>query len=311
MQDAVDTQKDAGFDQVTFSASDGLRLAARDYGRGRPGTENHHTVVCLPGLTRNSADFHYIAQILSQSEVAPRRVVCFDYRGRGLSERDKNSANYNIQTEADDVLAGCAALGIKHAAFIGTSRGALIIHVLAALRPGIMTAAILNDAGPVIEGAGLAQIMAYHDRLTSQTSVYELAMKMKAIQGSAFPVLSDADWQDMAEASFEVKEGKVSPKFDRALVTMLRSIDLNTPLPTLWPQFDGLRHIPLLTIRGENSSLLLDKTVDEMAKRHGSMRRFTAPGQGHAPILHIDGLPREIASFLNEAEKPRKRQGKS
>ena len=307
MQDAVNTQMDAGFDQVYFSAGDGLRLAARDYGRGRPGTENHHTVVCLPGLTRNSADFHYFARIISQSEVAPRRVVCFDYRGRGLSEWDKEKSNYNIQTETDDLLAGCAALGIKHAAFIGTSRGALLIHVLAAIRPGVMSAVILNDTGPVVEGAGLARIMAYHDRMTAVKSLYELAMKLKTMQGGDFSALTDADWNDLAEASFEEKDGEVVPKFDPALTEMLRSVDLNTPLPTLWPQFEGLRNIPVLTIRGENSSLLLEQTVDEMAKRHPSMRRYTAPGQGHAPILHIGALPKEIVSFLNDTEKPRNR----
>ncbi|MCP4316848.1 MAG: alpha/beta hydrolase [Hyphomicrobiales bacterium] len=307
MQDAADTRMVSGFDQVYFSAGDGLKLAARDYGRGRVGTEKHHTVVCLPGLTRNSADFHYLARILSQSEVAPRRVVCFDYRGRGLSAWDKEKANYNIQTETDDLLAGCAALGVKHAAFIGTSRGALIIHVLAAVRPGIMSAAILNDAGPVVEGAGLARIMAYHDRMTAAKSLYELAQKLKSMQGAAFPALTDADWNDLAEASFEEKDGEISAKFDPALIEILRSVDLNIPLPTLWPQFEGLRNIPLLTIHGENSSLLLKETVEEMSKRHPSMQMFTAPGQGHAPILHIGGLPKVIASFLNDTEKPRKR----
>ncbi|MEX3008139.1 alpha/beta fold hydrolase [Hoeflea sp. TYP-13] len=306
-KDAQDTRTDSGFDQVYFTASDGLRLAARDYGRGRPGTENRDTVVCLPGLTRNGGDFHYLALILSQSEVAPRRVVCFDYRGRGLSEWDREKANYNIQIETDDLLAGCAALGVKHAAFIGTSRGALIIHVLAAVRPSMMAAAILNDAGPVVEGAGLAQIMAYHDRIKAPGSLYELAMKLKAMQGTAFTALSDADWNDLAEASFEEKDGKISAKFDPALIEMLRAIDLNSPLPTLWPQFEGLRNIPLLTIRGENSSLLTEATVDEMAKRHPAMRRFTAPGQGHAPLLHIGELPKAIGSFLNNAGKPRRR----
>lgn len=303
MQEAVDTHLDAGFDQVYFTVMDGKKLAARDYGRGRPGTDEHLPVVCLPGLTRNSADFHYLARILSQSEVAPRRVVCFDYRGRGLSEWDKDRGNYNIQQETDDLLAGCAALGIKHAAFIGTSRGALIIHALAAMRPTILSAAVLNDAGPQVEGAGLAQIMAYHERMASPKTLHELAHQLKQLQGSGFPVLSDADWNDLAEASFEQGDGKITARFDPALVDMLRSIDLNTPLPTLWPQFDGLRNIPLLTIRGENSTLLSEKTVDEMARRHPTMRRCTADGQAHAPLLHIGGLPQEIVSLLNSAEK--------
>lgn len=301
--DASITASDTGYDQVHFTATDGLRLAARDYGRRRRKTFRNLPIVCLPGLTRNSADFHRLACLLSQRNETPRRVICFDYRGRGESQWDKDRRNYNIQLETDDVLAGCAALGIKHAAFIGTSRGALIIHALAAMRPGIMSAAVLNDAGPKVEGAGLAQIMAYHDRFISQTSLLELAHQMKTLQGTSFPVLTDADWYDLAEASFRQVDGKITARFDPVLTDMLRSIDLNTPLPTLWPQFDGLRHIPLLTIRGENSALLSEETVDEMAKRHPRMRRHTAPGQAHAPLLHIGDLPEVIESLVGSVEQ--------
>ncbi|WP_136658635.1 alpha/beta hydrolase [Nitratireductor sp. XY-223] len=303
MDDTVATRVEPGFDQVYFSASDGLKLAARDYGRGRDGTDKHATVVCLPGLTRNSADFHDLALILSRSEAAPRRVVCFDYRGRGLSEWDKDKSNYNIQVETDDVLAGCAALAVKHAAFVGTSRGALIIHALAAMRPGIMSAAILNDAGPVVEGAGLAQIMAYHDRIKDPSNLLQVAETLKTLQGAGFGALSNQDWRDLAAASFEEKDGKVVGRFDPALIDMLHAIDLNVPLPTLWPQFDGLRNISLLTIRGENSSLLSQATVDEMASRNPDMQRNTAPGQGHAPLLHVGDLPKVIAAFLRDADK--------
>lgn len=305
MNDAVETRADADadYEQVFYSASDGLRLAARDYGRGRPGTENHAPVVCLAGLMRNSADFHDLALILSKGEVAPRRVVCFDYRGRGLSEWDKNKSNYNIQVEADDMLAGCAALSIHHAAVIGTSRGALVIHALAAMRPGIMSSAILNDAGPVIEGTGLAQIMAYHDRLTKPASLSQVVETMKTVQGNAFSALSNQDWRDYVAVGYEERDGKVRARFDRALVDMLHDIDLNVPLPTLWPQFEGLRNIPLMTIRGENSSLLTQETLEEMSQRNPNMVAHIAKGQGHAPLLHVDDLPKAIANFLRKAEK--------
>lgn len=303
MDDTVTTGVEPGFEQVFFSASDGLKLAARDYGRGQPGSDAHATVVCLPGLTRNSADFHDLALILSRSEAAPRRVVSFDYRGRGLSDWDKDKSHYNIQTETDDVLSGCAALAVRHAAFVGTSRGALIIHALAAMRPGIMSAAILNDAGPVVEGAGLAQIMAYHDRIKAPPNLLAVAETLQTLQGASFGALSNQDWRDLAAANFEEKKGKVVGRFDPALIDMLHAIDLNVPLPTLWPQFDGLRNIPLLTIRGENSSLLSQATVDEMASRNPDMQRHVATGQGHAPLLHVGDLPKIIAAFLHDADK--------
>ena len=162
---------DSGLVQdVFYSASDGLRLHAADYGRSNPATRDRLPVVCLPGLTRNTRDFDDLARLLSQDEKAPRRVVSFDYRGRGLSGWDKDPSRYTIIVEAEDVLNGMAALGLEHAIFVGTSRGGLIMHVLAATRPGVMAAGVLNDIGPVVEGAGLAQIKAYLSRMPKPKS---------------------------------------------------------------------------------------------------------------------------------------------
>ncbi len=300
MQSDSNSDPEAAYDEVRFSAGDGLQLYARLY--GHPDALHKTPVVCLPGLTRNSADFHRLALHLSSDEAAPRRVICFDLRGRGKSQRDKNKDNYIIQVEADDVLSGCAAFGIKHAVFIGTSRGALIIHALAAIRPGVLAAAVLNDAGPVVDGAGLAQIMAYQDRLAAPRSLDEAAALLKETQGRAFPALSEEDWMDYVRPMFVEKAGKLIQNFDPAIIGMLRGIDLNAPLPTLWPQFEGLRDIPLQTIRGENSSLLSAETVDEMVRRHGAMETITATGQGHAPVLHLGDLPKDIAAFVSKAD---------
>ena len=285
---------------VYFSAADGLKLYARVYGEAAADPRTV-PVVCLPGLTRNSADFHRLALELSRAP-AGRRIVCFDSRGRGRSERDGDKSNYILQVEADDVLSGCAALGIKHAVFIGTSRGALLTHALAAMRPGMLAGAILNDAGPVVDGAGLAQIMAYQEHLSAPASLEEAARRLQEIQKKAFSALGDEDWMEHVRPMFLEKNGKLVANFDPAIVDALRDIDLSAPLPTLWPQFDGLRKTPLMTIRGENSTLLSETTIAEMARRHPRMEVVVAEGQGHAPALHLGQLPRKIAVFVRAAD---------
>jgi pimeloyl-ACP methyl ester carboxylesterase len=57
---------------VFYSASDGLRLHAADYGRHDPATRDRLPVVCLPGLTRNTRDFDDLAKILSTD---PKRTA--------------------------------------------------------------------------------------------------------------------------------------------------------------------------------------------------------------------------------------------
>jgi pimeloyl-ACP methyl ester carboxylesterase len=122
-------------------------------------------VVCLPGLSRHSADFHELALALASDDDHPRRVLALDYRGRGRSDRDPNWRNYDVRVELNDVLQVLAATGVEQAVFVGTSRGGLITMALSAAQPAMIRAAVLNDIGPVIEGRGLARIRGYVGKL--------------------------------------------------------------------------------------------------------------------------------------------------
>ena len=104
-----------------FTAPDGARLAYRDEGTGLP-------VLCLTGLTRNMADFDFVAPHL-----ADVRLIRMDYRGRGLSDFT-GAATYTIMQEAQDALALLDHLSVPQAAILGTSRGGLIGMALAATR---------------------------------------------------------------------------------------------------------------------------------------------------------------------------------
>ncbi len=93
------------------------------------------------------------------------RWSTLDYRGRGLSDRDPNWQNYALPVELNDLLAVTTVLGLERAVFLGTSRGGLLTMLTTAARPTLIAGAILNDIGPVIDGAGLARIKSYLGRL--------------------------------------------------------------------------------------------------------------------------------------------------
>lgn len=288
-----------GFSDFFYAAPDGLRLHARVYGEANSG---HWPVVCLPGLTRNARDFHELALRFSTGS-NPRKVVAFDYRGRGQSAYDPDVSHYNVGVEASDILAGLAALGIEQATFIGTSRGGLIIHVLGALRPAVLKAIVLNDIGPVIEPAGLAHIQSYLERAPKPKTFTEVVNVQRHVHGKDFPALTDADWARMVGSLYRETGQGLLPDFDPKLVGTVASLDLSQPLPALWPQFDALAAIPLLTVRGANSRLLSTQTLDEMRKRHPGTEVITVTGQGHAPFLETGSLPGDIAAFLDRAER--------
>ncbi|MDW5317997.1 alpha/beta hydrolase [Rhizobium sp. PL01] len=287
------------FQEHRFSASDGLQLYARDYGYDDPRTVAALPIVCLPGLSRNSRDFHLLATRLSTHPDNPRRVIALDYRGRGFSDWDTDKSRYQLPVEAQDVLSACAALEIARAIFIGTSRGGLILHLLATLHPALLAAVVLNDIGPVIEIAGLLQIRQYLEAQQPPQSWQEAIESLKRVHGAAFPALDDPDWEDMAQAIFRKKSGMIVADFDPALIEPLKSIDSSTPVPDLWELYQGFQTMPLMVIRGKNSSILSQATFTEMGQRHPDMKSVTAAGQGHAPLLHRPDLLAEIAAFIN------------
>src|ERR1700694_509471 len=145
-------------ESLFVAAPDGLKLHVRAYG---PRMASGWPLVCLPGLSRSSADFETLALALSRDAATPRRVLALDYRGRGRSEHDRNPKNYNFPVELADVLAVLAALAALPAVFIGTSRGGILTMLLAAARPPAIAGVILNDIGPVIEPKGLMRIRGY------------------------------------------------------------------------------------------------------------------------------------------------------
>ncbi|MFA7414849.1 MAG: alpha/beta hydrolase [Rhizobium sp.] len=287
---------DSGFSEHFYDAPDGLRLYARIYGEQVGGMP----VVCLPGLTRNSRDFHQLALQLSTSPERPFKVVSLDYRGRGRSDWDADKSHYNLVVEANDVIAACAALAIDRAAFIGTSRGGLTLHVLSGLKPELLAAVILNDIGPVIETEGLRQIQAYLGRERHPRDFDDAAVVLRQTHGASFAALEDQDWRDMAHAIYRERGGKILADFDPAIAEQIRAVDLSVPAPDLWEQFDGFSAITLMTIRGENSALLSEGTLTAMGKRHPGMHALTAPGQGHAPVLHLGKIPAAIHAFLKD-----------
>ncbi len=125
----------------SFFSQDGLKLFYRDYG---PRASARLPVVCLAGLSRNSADFHDLALALATHRQRPRRVVALDSRGRGRSDYDKDWRNYDFRIELGDVQGFLTAAGIEHAIFVGTSRGGILTMLLGMVRGGAVKGAVLT-----------------------------------------------------------------------------------------------------------------------------------------------------------------------
>jgi pimeloyl-ACP methyl ester carboxylesterase len=291
---------ETGFNSVFTTSRDGLRLHTRVYG------DAHRAalpLVCLPGLARNSSDFHDLALALSHDAKQPRRVLALDYRGRGLSDYDTNWKNYDIRIELDDVMQVLTALQVEHAVFCGTSRGGLITMALSAARPAAIKGVVLNDIGPVIDASGLLRIRAYVGKLPVPRDYVQAAEILRRVFGSQFPIFSDAEWTIMARRTWKETPRGLVTDYDPNLMKGLEALDLEAPLPILWTFFEGLKNVPMLALRGENSDLLSAATLEEMGKRHPRCETLTLPGQGHAPLVGTKDMIARIQRLIARAEK--------
>jgi pimeloyl-ACP methyl ester carboxylesterase len=276
-----------------YASFDDLRLHVRHYpladAKARP-------VVCLPGLTRNARDFHYLASYLSHHLQRPRAVYCVDYRGRGGSQYDRDWHNYTPFIELIDALDFMTLQDLHEAAIIGTSRGGIIAMMMAAFRPTAMAVVVLNDIGPVMETTGLARIMGYVGRTKIPRSWEDAAHLLREMNERNFPAIESWQWEELARAVFNEKNGRPAQSYDRQLA---RSFGTNLRhTRDLWPQLLALGQFPALVIRGSHSDLLSAETVDQMVERHPNLRTLTVQGQGHAPVLNEPDTVETIGTFL-------------
>lgn len=137
----------------TFS-SDGVELAYLDEGAG-------DAVLLIHGFGStkeiNWVNTGWVKLLLG----AGRRVIAFDHRGHGASEKLYDPALYHTERMADDAARLLDHLGVPQADVIGYSMGARVGAHLALLHPERVRSLVMGGLGiHLVEGAGLPQSIA-------------------------------------------------------------------------------------------------------------------------------------------------------
>jgi pimeloyl-ACP methyl ester carboxylesterase len=269
------THADAPFREQRYSAQDGLSLYYRAY--GDPLASNT-PVLCLPGLVRNSRDFHRTASRLC----AGRYVLCPDYRGRGRSAYDPDPMNYVARVHVTDILHLFAAEGIHRVVVIGTSFGGLLGTALGVAAPTMLAGLVMNDVGPVIQDDGKGRI---YDRIRRDDPQPDWESATQAFKrnnpGLRFP--DERVWRDAVEGTWRKDaDGVLRHDWDMHIADPVMK---HAPMPDLWAFFRALRNIPVLAVRAANSDVLSPETFDRMAREHPGLERVVVPDTVHAPSL--------------------------
>ena len=133
-------------DEAGHVERDGVRVAWERYGGGEP------TLLLLPALS-----IIHSRQWKAQIPCLARRyrVVAFDGRGNGRSDRPASAAAYADSEFVADAVAVLDAVGADQAVVVGLSRGGRWAVELAATHPGRVLGAILLDpAVPPLDPPG-------------------------------------------------------------------------------------------------------------------------------------------------------------
>ncbi len=281
------------FEEHTIPAADGKTLYYREYntqGTGLP-------VLCLPGITRNANDYDQLAGHLAG---LGRRVIALDYRGRGKSQWDPNWRNYRPLKLLRDVAWVLHKLHIKHTIVIGTSLGGLLAMGLAALHPGLVSAAVINDIGPDLGTEGIPRIVAYIGHEHSVPDWDHAVDHMKKAFAN-IGITDEDEWRFLAQGTFRPgQDGQLHSDWDPALAKTLAS-GARSPLP-LWLVYRALLWTPTLVVRGGQSDVLSQATYDRMAEIKPDLMRVTIPSAGHTPTLNEPAAREAIDALLAKVQ---------
>jgi pimeloyl-ACP methyl ester carboxylesterase len=286
MGDVMSLYKD-----IYYPVSDGLTLYARDY----PNADAEITVLCMHGLTRNSADFEDIALELN----GRCRVISVDQRGRGLSQWDERIERYNPVTYVQDMWQLLDQLHIDKVLLLGTSMGGLMSMMMAAQAPERILGVILNDIGPQLDSKGLDRIKSYVGKGQPVETWVDAVAETQRLNGSCFPDYGDAQWLQMAYRLYrENTDGVPVLAYDPAIAKPIADSDEAAVPPDLWPLFNAMAGKPVLALRGALSDLLSEACFIEMQRQLPEMVAVTVPRVGHAPALDESAAVIAIKDFI-------------
>jgi len=286
------------YSEISYLSDDGLRLYARDY----PAASGpaRLPVICIHGLTRNSADFEDVAPWIAD---LGRRVIAVDVRGRGNSDYDPQPDRYTPAVYANDIVKLARDLGIARAVFVGTSMGGLITMTLALRKSELIAAAVLNDVGPALSPRGLARIASYTGRGEAFENWQQAADYIRSINEVAFPANTAAEWERWARRAFREDGGKLAMRYDANIAVPIRANKLKAASMVTHFAFRRLaRRRPTLLIRGGLSDLIEQEQVKAMRAAAPRMQFAEIPDIGHAPMLNEPAAQEALRGFLDSVD---------
>jgi pimeloyl-ACP methyl ester carboxylesterase/class 3 adenylate cyclase len=217
------------------------------------------------------------------------RLILFDKRGVGLSDRVPEDGLPDLETRMDDVRAVMDAVGSERAVVFGVSEGGPMSMLFAATYPGRTIALVLYGTQADFTGQmSTAEVKdAYLARMEEQWGTPEFARAEIAAWGAPG---HESDERLVAWlASFMRRSA--SPGAAISLIRMNRQINATQAL--------GSIHVPTLMLAREGDVEFPVEEVRDTASRIAGGRLVELPGRIHFPwVGDMDAIVDEVERFV-------------
>jgi pimeloyl-ACP methyl ester carboxylesterase len=215
------------------------------------------------------------------------RVITYDRRGGGRSERWSEPKPTSVEAHAADAAALLQSLDAAPAIVIGRSYGGTIAIELAVRHPKVVAGLVLLEAGPV----GLDAT--YDAWFWSLADAVEAAATERGVEAAGEALLRAVvgAWDELPETYREVFSGN-----GPAILAELRAGERLS---------DGVRledvQVPTLVLTGDTSGPALQAGSEAAARRIPGARAVRV-AEGHA----IDPAHPEVIDFIRELTRERR-----
>ena len=215
------------------------------------------------------------------------RLVCFDKRGMGMSDRVPGTAT--LEERMDDIRAIMDAIGSERAAVMGESEGGPLTMLFAAAHPE-RTVALILQGGEVRERTddewpwGEATVAEFEE---SMASIPERYSKGVGIYNIA-PSIAGQEWARAWRA--KVVTNAATPSAAEAFMRMAFEIDVRHVVPAI--------NVPTLVVHAAGDRVCNVENGRYLARNIAGAKYVEVDTDDHVPWFDPDPTVAEVREFL-------------
>ena len=278
--------------EIRYATSGDVSIAYHVLGAGPP------DIVVAPGaISHLEIEWEYpLYRRFFERLASFSRVIRFDKRGTGLSDRLSDDRLPTLEERADDIRAVMDAAGSERATIFGLSDGGSMACLMAASHPDRT------------DGLVLYATEAFSARAPSEEEIATAVERARAEWGSEAQARrylarfapSVADDPDAINLEARVTRSGASPGSFGALIRIGRDLDIRPVLPAI--------RVPTLILRRTGDRVVDRSQVKLLAESIPGARLVELPGEDHYQwIGDQDAIIDEIEEFVTGVRDPGER----